>query len=295
MSLLPGETVPVANFRRHNFDGWAISGRRRAAEGERRSAPNPADYETYGYDANDNPTLKRTRSGGLFVTTFDALNRTTFIDAPAGSNDVAYGYDLLGRRLSATHPGGQTVSRLMSLSHDELAFVVELLTSSFDEERSSRWAQHLKNGQILRIILYGSYDFTAHLSSCSPGFEAAGLQPISGPIPEPGPRRSLECRRRHLADHSSTPAPDPARSGDRQAPGRSSHSSSCRPAPDMHHSSPDHQGNVRALFYLSPALSCDEKLAQDSVDARALAHVCEGQTCSSSTPSEPRKHRVPRV
>ena len=39
----------------------------------------------------------------------------------------------------------------------ELAFVVELLTSSFDEERSSRWAHHLKNGQILRIILYGSY------------------------------------------------------------------------------------------------------------------------------------------
>lgn len=34
---------------------------------------------------------------------------------------------------------------------------MKLLTTSFDEERSSRWAQHLKNGQILRIILYGSY------------------------------------------------------------------------------------------------------------------------------------------
>lgn len=73
-------------------------------------AANPADYEEYGYDANDNPTSKRTRSNTLFVTTFDALNRTTFINAPAGSNDVAYAYDLLDRRLSATHPGGQTVS-----------------------------------------------------------------------------------------------------------------------------------------------------------------------------------------
>ncbi|RZJ19734.1 MAG: nucleotidyltransferase domain-containing protein [Brevundimonas sp.] len=39
----------------------------------------------------------------------------------------------------------------------ELAFVVEVLTAGFDEERSTRWAKHLKNGQILRIILYGSY------------------------------------------------------------------------------------------------------------------------------------------
>ncbi len=71
---------------------------------------NTSDYEEYGYDANDNPTSKRTRSAALFTTTFDALNRITFIDAPSGSNDVAYAYDSLNRRLSATHPGGLTTT-----------------------------------------------------------------------------------------------------------------------------------------------------------------------------------------
>lgn len=73
-------------------------------------APNPSDYEEYGYDANDNPVSKRTRDGATWTTTFDALNRITFIDAPAGSNDVAYTYDNLGRQLTAAHPGGATVA-----------------------------------------------------------------------------------------------------------------------------------------------------------------------------------------
>lgn len=51
----------------------------------------------------------------------------------------------------------RTLDHLPVGKRDELAFVVELLTSSFDEERSTRWAQHLKNGQILKIILFGSY------------------------------------------------------------------------------------------------------------------------------------------
>lgn len=67
---------------------------------------NVNDYEEYGYDANDNPTTKRTRSGGLFATTFDALNRISAIDAPTGSNDVWYGYDNLNRRLYASHVSG---------------------------------------------------------------------------------------------------------------------------------------------------------------------------------------------
>ena len=66
-------------------------------------ASNPLDYEEYGYDANDNPTTKRTRSGGVFTTHFDALNRITAIDAPVGSNDVWYGHDNLNRRLYASH------------------------------------------------------------------------------------------------------------------------------------------------------------------------------------------------
>ena len=69
-------------------------------------APNLSDYEEYGYDANDNPTTKRTRSNGLFTTNFDALNRISAIDAPVGSNDVWYGYDNLNRRLYASHASG---------------------------------------------------------------------------------------------------------------------------------------------------------------------------------------------
>ncbi|WP_426050897.1 RHS repeat domain-containing protein [Brevundimonas sp. SL161] len=67
---------------------------------------NSVDFEEYGYDANDNPTTKRTRSGLLFTTAFDTLNRIASIDAPSGSNDVWYSYDNLGRRLSASHAPG---------------------------------------------------------------------------------------------------------------------------------------------------------------------------------------------
>ena len=66
-------------------------------------------------------------------------------------------------RLAKSRSRLQTGRMPRSLDHlpdgkrAELAFVVNLLTTSFDEERSSRWAENLKNGQILRIILYGSY------------------------------------------------------------------------------------------------------------------------------------------
>lgn len=57
----------------------------------------------------------------------------------------------------------QTKAMPRSLNHlpagkrAELAFVVEALTTSFDQERSKRRSERLNNGAILRIILYGSY------------------------------------------------------------------------------------------------------------------------------------------
>ncbi|MNR99295.1 Nucleotidyltransferase domain protein [compost metagenome] len=51
----------------------------------------------------------------------------------------------------------RTLDHLPAGKRAELAFVVEVLTAGFDEECSTRWAKHLKNGQILSIILYGSY------------------------------------------------------------------------------------------------------------------------------------------
>jgi len=60
-----------------------------------------------------------------------------------------------GRRQTNRMP--RSLDHLPAGKRAELAFVVGVLTAGFDEERSTRWAQHLKNGQILRIILYGSY------------------------------------------------------------------------------------------------------------------------------------------
>jgi predicted nucleotidyltransferase/HEPN domain-containing protein len=39
----------------------------------------------------------------------------------------------------------------------ELAFVVEVLREEFAKEVSTRWSKHLKDGQILKVILFGSY------------------------------------------------------------------------------------------------------------------------------------------
>jgi predicted nucleotidyltransferase/HEPN domain-containing protein len=39
----------------------------------------------------------------------------------------------------------------------ELAFVVKVLTDAFAKQLSTRWSKHLKDGQILKIVLFGSY------------------------------------------------------------------------------------------------------------------------------------------
>jgi YD repeat-containing protein len=64
--------------------------------------PNASDYEHYDYDANDNRTGLRLRSGETITYTYDALNRETLRNLPDGDAfDVYSTYDLLGRRLSA--------------------------------------------------------------------------------------------------------------------------------------------------------------------------------------------------
>jgi RHS repeat-associated protein len=67
------------------------------------------DYEEYTYDAASNVTGYRNRGGDSFVLTYDALNRLTLNNAPTGTNDTSYTYDLLGRTLS-TAAGGQTLT-----------------------------------------------------------------------------------------------------------------------------------------------------------------------------------------
>ncbi|CAM5376107.1 RHS repeat-associated protein OS=Sphingobium scionense OX=1404341 GN=GGQ90_004004 PE=4 SV=1 [Sphingobium scionense] len=63
---------------------------------------NMADYEEYGYDANDNRTSLRKRDGQVIGYSYDALDRMTVKDIPGGTSaDVYYGYDLRGLQLYA--------------------------------------------------------------------------------------------------------------------------------------------------------------------------------------------------
>ncbi|WP_269514065.1 RHS repeat domain-containing protein [Brevundimonas subvibrioides] len=73
---------------------------------------NAADYEQYGYDANNNRTSLRKRDGRTLTFTYDALNRMTTRVVPDGSGlpasatrDVYYGYDLRGLQTYARFDG----------------------------------------------------------------------------------------------------------------------------------------------------------------------------------------------
>jgi RHS repeat-associated protein len=64
-----------------------------------------ADYEEYGYDAAGNATALRNRENQTTLFTFDALNRRTNVNRPGSEEDIAYGYDLVGRTVSASQTG----------------------------------------------------------------------------------------------------------------------------------------------------------------------------------------------
>ena len=50
-----------------------------------------------------------------------------------------------------------SLDHLPAGKHRELAFVVAVLTDEFAKEVSTRWSKPLKDGQILKIVLFGSY------------------------------------------------------------------------------------------------------------------------------------------
>ncbi|HEY0629052.1 MAG TPA: hypothetical protein VGD23_06960, partial [Sphingomicrobium sp.] len=68
-------------------------------------ASNANDYEQLTYDASSNVTLRRLRDAQTIGFAYDALNRRTFKDMPGTQPDVTYGYDNLGRLLTASQPG----------------------------------------------------------------------------------------------------------------------------------------------------------------------------------------------
>jgi RHS repeat-associated protein len=70
----------------------------------------PTDYEQYGYDAASNIVWSRNRAGQTFTATYDALNRRTALNAPAGTPSIAYSYDLLNQMTVASN-GSQTLTQ----------------------------------------------------------------------------------------------------------------------------------------------------------------------------------------
>jgi len=103
------------------------------------------DREEFTYDANGNPTSKRTRGGDFILRTFDAMNRETQRETRVGTSsgtlqrkvltefdaaskveevtetlsgyEVSYGYDTAGRVTSETSDDG-SVARTMSYALD---------------------------------------------------------------------------------------------------------------------------------------------------------------------------------
>jgi RHS repeat-associated protein len=66
--------------------------------------PSSTDFEAYAYDSNGNLTAKRLRSTETIYFSYDALNRQTEKDIPnTTSDDVYYGYDLVGDTLFARY------------------------------------------------------------------------------------------------------------------------------------------------------------------------------------------------
>jgi RHS repeat-associated protein len=66
---------------------------------------NASDYEQLSYDANGNATSLRLRDGSSIGLSYDNLNRVTSKDLPGSEPDVTFGYDNLGRTISASQTG----------------------------------------------------------------------------------------------------------------------------------------------------------------------------------------------
>jgi RHS repeat-associated protein len=112
MTVTDGE----GNRTTYEYDGHGRLARTQfpvAAKGAQ--ASNASDYEELGYDASGNVTSRRNRAGEVASYTFDALNRVTLKDLPGSEPDVSYGYDLLGRIVSASQP-----SHALSFIYDAL-------------------------------------------------------------------------------------------------------------------------------------------------------------------------------
>jgi RHS repeat-associated protein len=77
-------------------------------------AASATDYESYGYDANNNRTSLWKRDGQNISYEYDALNRMSVKNPPGTASDVHYGYDFRGLQTYARFgsPSGQGITNV---------------------------------------------------------------------------------------------------------------------------------------------------------------------------------------
>lgn len=85
--------------------------------------PNPVitgssttDYEEFSYDLNGAVTQHRLRDGNNVGFSYDNLNRLIAVDAPSGTDDLAYAYDNFGRMTSSA-----TSAQTLTFAYDQLS------------------------------------------------------------------------------------------------------------------------------------------------------------------------------
>jgi YD repeat-containing protein len=107
---------------------------------------NTADYEAYGYDANDNRNSLRKRDGQVIGYSHDNLDRVTLKNVSGATNDVYYDYDLRGLQLFARFASGQGITTV----YDGLGRAGSSTTSMGGVNRSLTYQYDL-NGNRTRI------------------------------------------------------------------------------------------------------------------------------------------------
>ena len=126
-------------------------------------ATNGGDYETYGYDANNNRTSVRKRDGRTLTFTYDALNRMTSkivpdacelgftctYVAPSMTRDVYYSYTMTGLQTAARFDGVGGSDAVIS-SYDALGRIVSSTTSMGGASRTLAY-QYDPQGNRTRI------------------------------------------------------------------------------------------------------------------------------------------------
>lgn len=154
---------------------------------------NTADYNQYGYDANNNVTTERKRDGSVITNTYDNNNRLIVKDLSNNtySQDVYYNYDLRGITLhsrfgSDTGPG--IVNKI-----DGFGQVVETTTSMGSYTRKLSY-QYDNNSNRTRITHpdnnYFIYSFDG-LNRATGVFESASTSLLTLEYWESGTRKSI--------------------------------------------------------------------------------------------------------